>query len=171
MAKPHAFLHLGPGPLVLTSGDVEVLRAAGVRVPGVSSEQLERARLELLRQHRQAGLPRKDVEGAWARTCRAVFRLRSHVLLSLPGLAEADVEQASLALDSLAGLRVQLVCAGQVPSGWVGLVRPERTHVAGADEAAAAVATLTLEAEQRRRDTKLHRLRAGRRELARRIAA
>ena len=129
MAKHHIFLHIGPD-LVDVDGDVrERLAAAGVLTPDVTDDHLHHADLEIRRAHRAAGLRRKEVEGAWAKVCRRTFRLKSHAFISQPGFVGADADQAALALDSLAGLKVHLVrTQAELPLAWERLVKPGRIH-------------------------------------------
>lgn len=114
MPKHDAFLHIGPGILGVESThaalvDNHTLARAGLAVPAVDADHMRRADLEIRRLHREAGLRRKDVEGAWAQVCRQAYRAKGDVLISQPGLVDADREQAALAHDGLFGFRVHLV--------------------------------------------------------------
>jgi len=170
MAKRLLFLHLGPEPV-----DVDAMRAGltvgQVVVPDVPAEVLVDADLEIRRAHKAAGRKRKEVAGAWARTVRRTFKAKSDAFLSMPGFLSCTAEQAALAYDALAGLKVVLVATTgfeqQVPDAWRRLVKPERVHVlpTGLDSTALAdqVARIAL-VEQQARTAK--RLRKVRRRLA-----
>ncbi|WP_107773801.1 hypothetical protein [Nocardioides sediminis] len=178
MAKHTAYLHIGPVGIAVDSGVRDPLVAVSVVVPEVSDDDLERADLEIRRAHRAAGRRRKDVEGAWAKVCRRAFRTRSNIFLSLPGFAEADAGQAALALDGLHGLRVHLVVtagAGELPTAWTRLVKPERVHALGAAVTPAdvgeQVARIALADEHARLTKTLVRLRRRRTRVDERVAA
>jgi hypothetical protein len=114
MAKHNAFLHIGPGILGVDSihaalVDNHTLARAALAVPAVDAAHMQRADLEIRRTHRDAGLSRKDVEGAWAEVCRKAYRAKRDVVISQPGLLEATPDQAALAIDGLFGFRVHLV--------------------------------------------------------------
>ena len=110
MAKHKVFLHIGPPiagveePHAALLSD-EALAEAGVAVPKVDQEDLHRADLEIRRRHKAEGLKRRDVEGAWAQVCRKAFKAKADVVISQPGLVEADYQQVALALDGLVGLQ------------------------------------------------------------------
>ena len=143
MAKHNAFLHIGPGLLGVDSTHAALvsshtLARAGLAVPAVDAQEMVRADLEVRRLHREAGLARRDVEGAWAHVCRQAYRARRDVVISQPGLLEAPEEQAALAYDGLFGFRVHLVLTpATAPDDldaalgpWTRLVRrPERRLV------------------------------------------
>ena len=108
MAKKLFLLHVGPeavDPAAMSEG----LALGRIAVPDVAAETLAHAGLEIRRTHKAAGLKRKQVEGAWARTCRRAHRTRSDCFVSMPDFFAATPEQAALALDGLAGFRVVLV--------------------------------------------------------------
>ena len=114
MAKHNAFLHIGPGILGVASTHAALvgnhtLARAGLAVPAFDAAHLERADVEIRRRHREAGMARKDVEGAWAQVCRQAYRAKSDVVISQPGLLHANAEQAALAYDGLFGFRVHVV--------------------------------------------------------------
>ena len=79
MTKRTVFLHVGPtvaGPGALRTalyGDPS-LAAAGVKLPTVGQHLLDDADLEIRRRHSDVGLRRKDVEGSWAKVCRAACK-------------------------------------------------------------------------------------------------
>lgn len=92
----------------------EQLKAAGFKVPVKTAGQTWLATVEMRRDHRDHGLRRRQVEGAWAEICRHAHRGRKTPLVSVPGFGSCAAEQVDLLLDSLAGLRVHLVAT--VPS-------------------------------------------------------
>lgn len=177
MAKHHVFLHIGPG--VIDPEARERLAAVGIRTPDVTSDQLRLADLEIRRAHKSVALRRKDVEGAWAKVCRRTFRLKSDAFISQPGFLEADADQAALALDSLAGLKVHLVVTPQaqadLPQAWTGLVKTERVHaiepgLAPADFAD-ALARIVLSQEKARLDRSILKQKRRRKQVRDQLAA
>jgi hypothetical protein len=176
MTKRTAFLHVGPtvpGPGALHTalyGDPS-LAAAGVKLPAVGQHLLDDADLEIRRRHSDVGLRRKDVEGSWAKVCRAASKAKADVLVSQPGLGEATPEQVALAVDGFLGMRVHVVVTpGDGPAGdgpddlvarWAPYVRrSSRVHVlpvtgsVTTDELGARLARLVLlarDAEMERR--------------------
>lgn len=179
MAKHHAFLHIGPDVVEIDAEVRERLAAVGVRTPDVSQDDLHRADLEIRRAHKSADLRRKDVEGAWAKVCRKTFRLKSDVFISEAGFFEADVDQAALAIDGLAGLKVHLVVTpeaqAELPTAWTRLVRPERIHAItpglASAEFAAEMARLALSEEKARLDKSLLKLKKRRKLVKKQLAA
>jgi hypothetical protein len=150
--KRKAFVHVGmPGV-----GDVleaalvhhrDALVELGVAVPARSSQETFAAAVELTRSHREWGMRRKDVEGAWATLCRRAHKTHGAVVVSQPLLATASRPQIDLLVDGLAGFEVHVVVTGTAPHAWclpgepetdLGVVldrwsgavrRPERLHV------------------------------------------
>lgn len=178
MAKSLFFLHLGP-KVVDPSAMRDGLRLGGIAVPAADPDLLAHAEIEIRRAHKQAGLKRKHVEGSWAKVCRAAFRTRSHCFVSMPGFFEASGDQAALALDGLAGLKVVLVVASgfdvEPPTAWTALVKPARTHVLPShltpEQLAAQVARIALIEDQERLDKRLVKISRRRRKVDRRLAA
>jgi hypothetical protein len=179
MAKHHLFLHIGPD-IVEIDGEVrERLAAVGVRTPDVSQDDLHRADLEIRRAHKAAGLKRKDVEGAWAKVCRKTRRTRSEAFISAPGFFDAEADQAALAIDVLAGLKVHLVVTPQtqadLPVAWTRLVRPERIHAVepglSSADFAAAMARIALSEEKARLDKALIKVKKRRKQVKDQLAA
>ena len=114
MAKHNAFLHIGPGVLGVDSPHAALvgnhtLARAEIAVPAVSAADMERADLEIRRCHHDAGLKRRDIEGAWAEVCRKAYRAKRDVVISMPGFVDATDDQAALAYDGLFGFRVHVV--------------------------------------------------------------
>ena len=87
----------------------EQLRELGHKVPVKAVEEPWLATVEIRRTHRDHGLRRKEVEGAWAEICRRALKGRRSPLLSVPGFGRCSDDEVALLLDSLAGLRVHLV--------------------------------------------------------------
>ena len=139
MPKHNAFLHIGPGVLGVASThaalvDNHTLARAGLAVPRLDAAHMEHADVEIRRRHKEAGLRRKDVEGAWAEVCRRAYRAKRDVVISQPGLVDATSDQAALAYDGLFGFRVHLVLTPPTEPDdleaalgpWAALVKKER---------------------------------------------
>jgi len=179
MAKHHLFLHIGPDVVEVDAEVRERLAAVGVRTPDVGQDDLHRADLEIRRAHKAAGLKRKDVEGAWAKVCRKTRRTRSDAFISEPGFLEADADQAALAIDGLAGLKVHLVLTAQaqadLPVAWTRLVKPERIHVVepglSSGDFAARLARVALSEEKARLDKALIKVKRRRKQVKDQLAA
>ena len=179
MAKHHVFLHIGPDVVEIGEEIRRSLAAAGVQTPDVSETDVQRAHLELRRIHRDAGLKRKDVEGAWARVCRKTFRARANAFLSQPGFWGATADQAALALDGLHGLKVHLVVStgdgAAVPDAWAHRVKPGRIHVLEPGlspvDFAAEVVLVALAVEEARVEKSLMKLKRRRKHLQEELAA
>ena len=179
MAKHHLFLHIGPDVVEIDADVREQLAAVGVRTPDVSQDDLHRADLEIRRAHKAAGLKRKDVEGAWAEVCRKTFRTRSDAFISEPGFFEADADQAALAIDGLAGLKVHLVVTpeaqAELPAAWTRLVKPERIHAIepglSSADFAAQLARIALSEEKARLDKALIKVKKRRKQVKEQLAA
>lgn len=143
MAKPLAFLHLGPRMIGVEQPHEtlllsEAVASSGLAVPRVSNLSMLHADLEIRRRHTEAGLTRKVVEGAWADVCRKLYKAKSDVVVSQPNFLQAPAPQAALALDGLFGFQVHLVLTpteapvdqDQLLGPWAGLVtKPGRVHV------------------------------------------
>lgn len=179
MAKHHVFLHIGPDVVEIDAEVRERLAAVGVRTPDVTQDDLHRADLEIRREHKSADLRRKDVEGAWAKVCRRTFRLKSDAFISEPGFFEADADQAALAIDGLAGLKVHLVVTPKaqatLPTAWTRLVKPERIHAIqpglSSADFAAEMARTALSEEKARLDKSLLKLTKRRKKVKEQLAA
>jgi len=115
MARRKIFLHLGLAgtgagfiePALLTHQDG--LATVGVNAPAISAEEMFRVALEIRRMHKDVGYKRVEVEGTWAALCRRFPRGRGTVVVGQELLAAADLDQAALLLDALAGFEVHLV--------------------------------------------------------------
>lgn len=121
----------GPAVAEVAYAHGDALAAHGIGLPASSPEQMHRAATELMRDHRDQGLRRRDVEGAWADVCRRAWRDKRACLVGDERLAAADADQVALLLDGLAGLRPRAVLALRDPSallveGWVAEVREGR---------------------------------------------
>ena len=178
MAKRLFLLHIGPDA-VDPAAMAEGLALGRIAVPDVAAETLTHAGLEIRRTHKAAGLKRKQVEGAWARTCRRAHKARSDCFVSMPDFFAATPEQAALALDGLAGFRVVLVVTSGFttppPVAWTSLVKDARTHVLPSnladEQLAAQVARIALIEEEARLDKRLAKISARRKQVNRRLAA
>ena len=114
MAKRTVYLHVGPAvPGIATPHealrDHPALVAAGVALPAVDQEDMDRADVEIRRRHKAVGVRRKDVEGAWAKVCRKAYKPKGDVLVSQPGFLDADPDQVALAVDGLVGMRLHVI--------------------------------------------------------------
>jgi hypothetical protein len=151
--KRKVFLHVGlPGG----SGDfIEIalrrhthaLAALDVRNPASSADEMFRASVEIMREHRAWGYERHEVEGAWSGICRRGHKGRDTLVVSQPLLAGATTSQIELLFDGLAGFERHVVITAAAPEAWtlpgdpaqdLGNVverwaastrRPERVHV------------------------------------------
>lgn len=159
MAKRKLIWHIGvaqaPRPVIPANltAHVKTLEATGVQV-AATEDEARLATHELLRTHRDAGIPRRQVEGRWARICDRVWQHKGTSLLSTPDLCIADKDQLRLALDPLIGVEVQLVVAAdsfsqQLYGGWLAELRAGRST--GWDKYAARVLDPTREHEQAER--------------------
>lgn len=179
MAKHHLFLHIGPDIVEVDAEVRERLAAVGVRTPDVSQDDLHHADLEIRRAHKAAGLRRKDVEGAWAKICRKTFRTRSDAFISQPGFFAADADQAALAVDGLAGLKLHLVVTpeaqAELPVAWTRLVKPGRIHAIepglSSADFAAEMARIALSEEKVRLDRALLKVKKRRKQVKDQLAA
>ena len=196
MAKRTVYLHLGPAvPGIATPHealrDHPALVAAGVALPAVDQEAMDRADVEIRRRHKAVGVRRKDVEGAWARVCRKAYKLKGDVLVSQPGFLDADPDQVALAVDGLVGMRLHVIVTPDAVDDemapvdlvgpWAAYVKREsRIHVLPvgdsmtADDLAADLARVVLlarEAEVERQLVKLGKQRRRIRERLTRVDA
>ena len=139
MAKNKVFLHIGttptPGidPLI---GHDELLAQAGLIGAPCPDSVRHFAILEMLEQHRDAGLTRRDVAGNWASITRNWWRGRTDLALSMAEFAEASRDQAALIVDHLAGLELHVVITMDADqpddllvARWSRLLKPGRLHV------------------------------------------
>ena len=178
MAKRLFLLHIGPAP-VDVSAMTEALALGHVAVPDADPETFEHAGIEIRRSHKAAGLKRKQVEGAWAKVCRRAFKTRSDCFVSMPAFFDATSDQAALALDHLAGLKVVLVITSgfdvEAPAAWVSMVKDARTHVLPShlsdEQLAAQVARIALIEEEARLDKRIAKIGKRRKQVNRRLAA
>lgn len=178
MAKRLFLLHIGPDP-VDVSAMTEPLALGRVVVPDVDPDTFAHAGIEIRRTHKAAGLRRKQVEGAWAKVCRRAHKAKADCFVSVPAFFDATPEQAALALDQLAGLKVVLVVTSgfdaEPPAAWVSLVKDGRTHVLPSHlpdaRLAAQVSRIALMEEEARLDRRLAKIGKRRKQVNRRLAA
>lgn len=115
MARRRCYLHIDLAGLtghrlgheLLTHRDV--LRELGFKTPVHQVLEAELATIELRRTHAERGLRRSQVEGQWAVIARRLWKGRRAPLLSIPGLGRCTPEQAELALDAMAGLKLTVL--------------------------------------------------------------
>lgn len=115
MARRRCFLHIDLAGLTghrLGHGlmaNREILRDLGFKTPVHQVLEAELASIELRRTHAERGLKRREVEGQWAQIARRAWKGRRTPVLSVPGLGRCTPEQATLALDALAGLKLTVL--------------------------------------------------------------
>lgn len=146
MARRKAFVHVGlphSGGTVLDPA-LEHHRVAlselGVHRPATADEMF-RAAVEILRDHKAWGYRRRDVEGSWSAIYRRAWkatRKGGSVVVGHHLLADAAPVDIDLFLDGLAGFEVHLVLVSRdegpdldtLRDRWTtALGRPERVHV------------------------------------------
>ena len=99
------------------------------------------------------------------------------MFISEPGFLEADADQAALAIDGLAGLKVHLVVTTQaeLPTAWTRLVKPGRIHFVepglSSDDFAAQLARIALSEEKTRLDKALIKVKRRRKQVKEQLAA
>lgn len=189
MARRIALLHIGhPLPAYddhagalhdALAEHAELLDSAGCALAPVTSDDLERAALEMLRGHRSAGLKRRDVEGAWAHVGRRSLKGKAHRIVALPRLMAARRDQAALVVDGLTGFEVHVVVTAlreeddvaDLVGTWSEQVCSSRLHVLTMDEAAAPIdlaeelAGLALVLERERIERKIDKLQKKRKKV------
>lgn len=191
MAKRSVYLHVGPvvpGVAALHEAlrDHPALAAAGVALPAVDQDAMDRADVEVRRRHKAVGVRRKDVEGAWAKVCRKAYKLKGDVLVVQPAFVDATPEQVALALDTLTGMRLHLVvtptarpegvASADLAGPWAAHVkRDERIHVLPVgddptvDALGVALAKVVLEAREADVERRLLTLTKQRRKIRERL--
>lgn len=87
----------------------DLLRDLGFKIAVHDVKEAELAAIELRRTHESRGLTRRQVEGQWAQISRRIWKGKRTPLLSIPGLGKCTPEQADLALDALAGLKLTVL--------------------------------------------------------------
>jgi hypothetical protein len=143
MARRKAFVHVGlphSGGTVLAPA-LDHHRAAlstlGIQRPGTADEMF-RAAVEILRDHKAWGYRRRDVEGSWSAVCRQARKAKGTVVVGHHLLADAAPIDIDLFLDGLAGFEVHVVLVSRdgepgldtLRDRWgTALGRPERLHV------------------------------------------
>ena len=99
--KRKAFIHVGlpggPGDFleIALRRHAHALAALGVRNPAVSSDEMFRAAVEIMREHRAWGFERREVEGTWSGICRRGRKGRDTLVVSQPLLAGATQGRSS----------------------------------------------------------------------------
>ncbi|WP_232680268.1 hypothetical protein [Nocardioides sp. R-C-SC26] len=122
--KRKVFLHVG---LHDVAGEVidlaidhhrDALVELGVTALGESRDEMFRASLEMLGDHKTWGYRRGEVEGVWSRIVRRSLKGRHTLVASQPLLASATPDQAALVVDALAGFQVHVVVTVAAPDAW-----------------------------------------------------
>lgn len=152
MARKKVLLHIGPRPSGPTSlhtdlaPHAELLESVEFAPLDAEGGDLERASLEMLREHKSAGLKRKEVEGAWARICRRAFKAKRDLVISQERFHAADADQVPLILDSLMGLETHVVLTTSedddtegMSRAWRDALKKSRFHVVTLEDDAAPV--------------------------------
>lgn len=153
MARRKAFVHIdlprGGGSVIdgALLHHEATLALLGIHLPAKSADEMFRAAVEIVRDHRAWGYRRGDVEGSWSGVCRRARKSKGTVVVGQPMLAAAAPVEIDLFLDGLAGFEVHvvLVAAAPVPrmpspdedrdlgvvlDRWAAaLGRPDRVHV------------------------------------------
>ncbi|KQW47911.1 hypothetical protein ASC77_15995 [Nocardioides sp. Root1257] len=145
MARRKVFVHVGlprSGAGFLDAALAEhagALAQQGVQHPATSADEMFRAAIEIRRDHRAWGYPRKAVEGTWAQLCRRAQKGEGDVVVSQELLATCTRPQIDLLLDGLAGFQVHVVITARGATGpdlasvvdrWSAAVKePQRLHV------------------------------------------
>jgi hypothetical protein len=115
MARRKAFVHVGlphsGGTILETALDHHeaALARLGIQRPAKSADEMFRAAVELLRDHRAWGYRRRDVEGSWSSVCRRARKGKGTVVVGQHLLAAAAPVEIELLLDGLAGFEVHVV--------------------------------------------------------------
>ncbi|MCW2797378.1 hypothetical protein [Nocardioides sp.] len=153
MARRKAFVHIGlphSGGAILDPAlehHEASLSRLGVHRPAKSADEMFRAAVEILRDHRAWGYRRRDVEGSWSAVCRRARKGKGAVVVGQHLLAAAAPVEIDLFLEGLAGFEVHIVVIAAAPANqatapneagdlsgvldrWAAaLRRPDRVHV------------------------------------------
>ncbi len=122
--KRKAFIHVGlpggPGDFleIALRRHAHSLAALGVRNPADSADEMFRAAVEVMREHRAWGYERKEVEGAWSTICRRGHKGRDTLVVTQPMLAGAASQQIELLFDGLTGFERHVVITASAPDAW-----------------------------------------------------
>ena len=122
--KRKAFIHVGlpggPGDFleIALRRHAHSLAALGVRNPADSADEMLRAAVEVMREHRAWGYERKEVEGAWSTICRRGHKGRDTLVVTQPLLAGAASQQIELLFDGLTGFERHVVITASAPDAW-----------------------------------------------------
>jgi len=116
----HVGLPGGPGDFleIALRRHAHALAALDVRNPASSADEMFRATIEIMREHRAWGYDRHEVEGAWSGICRRAHRGRDTLVVTQPLLAAATSPQIELLFDGLAGLERHVVITAAAPDAW-----------------------------------------------------
>jgi len=122
--KRKVFLHVGmpggPGDFleIALRRHWHALAALGVTNPATSPDEMLRAAVEIMRDHRAWGYERREVEGAWSGICRRAHKGRDTLVVTQPLLAAATSPQIELLFDGLAGFERHVVITAAAPGAW-----------------------------------------------------
>jgi hypothetical protein len=172
MARRKAFVHVGlphSGGTILEAAldhHEATLARLGIQRPAKSADEMFRAAVELLRDHRAWGYRRRDVEGSWSSVCRRARKGKGTVVVGQHLLAAAAPVEIELLLDGLAGFEVHAVLVAPAPgtgstdggddrgldevrARWsAALGHPDRVHVIVAPETTAETTAETSAADR-----------------------
>jgi hypothetical protein len=121
MARRKAFVHVGlphSGGTILDAAldhHEATLARLGIQRSAKSADEMFRAAVELLRDHRAWGYRRRDVEGSWSSVCRRARKGKGTVVVGQHLLAAAAPVEIELLLDGLAGFEVHVVLVAAAP--------------------------------------------------------
>ena len=122
--KRKAFIHVGlpggPGDFleIALRRHTHALAALGVRNPATSADEMFRAAVEIMREHKAWGYARREVEGAWSAICRRGHKGRDTLVVTQPMLAAATSPQIELLFDGLTGFERHVVITASAPDAW-----------------------------------------------------
>lgn len=151
MARRKAFVHVGlprSGGTVLEPA-LEHHRGAlselGIHRPATADEMF-RAAVEMLRDHKAWGYRRRDVEGSWSAICRRAWkatRKGGAVVVGHHLLADAAPVDIDLFLDGLAGFEVHVVLVSRETGPDLDTLRERWAAALGRSEQVHVVVTST----------------------------
>src|SRR5690349_16959169 len=122
--KRKAFIHVGlpggPGDFleIALRKHAHPLAALGVRNPAGSADEMFRAAVEIMREHKAWGYERREVEGVWSGICRRGHKGRDTLVVTQPTLAGATSPQIELLFDGLTGFERHVVVTAAAPDAW-----------------------------------------------------
>src|ERR1044072_9371615 len=119
--KRKAFIRVGlpggPGDFleIALRRHTHALASLGVPTPALSADEMFRAAVEIMREHRAWGYERREVEGAWSTICRRGHKGRDTLVDTQPMLAAATSPQIELLFDGLTRFERHVVITASAP--------------------------------------------------------